>query len=622
MQAKLSAIDYLFAGCNQGWLRSILPGVSLKSIFKTFVDAVKHLNVVRNLPNYFDEEERRLVFQSVVIGVVVWAVVFTLKTAVHFLFESLIHWLEEAPSVFLVLIPLFVGSIITAAIVQYRATTLHYRDKQGNIHELNDAEGDGLERAIALYYTSEPTLEQALTGQEGVEVRWQMPTFSLAIRKFLATLSTLGSGGSGGLEASVTLIGESLAAGMFKPRQFKATNRLPNGLVDRARGWWRANDPDHLQTAQLSGIAAAVAVLLGAPFAAAFFATEVMYRNRPIIEKLIYSLISALIAYFLTNIVNAGHTAIFEIDAIILPPSTFRYFVVLVLMAATISMVSVYFSRLRASFEEGFHHRQPNPWRRHLIGAAVTGLIAIGVALGTDYFGLTEHGLELVLGPGESAIHLALNGELTVMVALIALFAKMLATLATIGSGGSAGLLVPSLFFGTMIAAAFAAVFGYDPLMLIAPAMTASLISMVNVPLAAMLFTIELFGAHYMVPAMIVLVVTSILAHNNTIYRIQREQLSRRQILPGASVRRVPVPVDWAGQTLIDLDFRRKFDLTVIGLVEKRGQDGRPQVRLDVTPMLPLGLGDIIVVLGSDENLDLLMAAIRELPKQVGQAEA
>jgi CIC family chloride channel protein len=585
----------------------------LQSVIKSFIDAIKHLSVVRNLPNYFDEEERRLVFQSVVIGIVVWAVVFTLKSAVHFLFETLIHWLEEAPTVFLVFVPLLIGAIITAVIVNYRATTIHYRDKDGHIHELNDAEGDGLERAIALYYTSEPTMEQALTGQEGVEVRWQMPTFTLAARKFLATLTTLGSGGSGGLEASVTLIGESLSAGMFKPRQLAQSGRLPTGLFNRARGWWRANDPDHLQTAQLSGIAAAVAVLLGAPLAAAFFATEVMYRNRPIIEKLVYSLISALVAYFLTNVASAGHTAIFEVEALILPPFSLRYFGVLVLMAATISVVSLYFGRLRASFEEGFHHRQPDALRRHLMGAAATGLIAVIVALGTEYFDLTEHGLELVLGPGESAVHMALNGELTLTVALIALIAKMLATLATIGSGGSAGLLVPSLFFGTMVAAAFAPIFGYEPIMLIIPAMAASLISIVNVPIAAILFTVELFGANYMVPALVVLVVTSILAHDNTIYRTQRETHSRRQILPGASVRRVAIPAAWVGKTLVELDFRRRFDLTVIGLVEQRGQDGRPHVRLDLAPTIPLELGDILVVLGADDNLDELSSEIRNL---------
>ena len=581
----------------------------MRSILDPLIDTFKHLRVVGNVTEYFDEEERRLVFQSVVIGVVVWAVVFVLKQLVHWAFETTLHWLETAPTLFLVFVPLLIGALITAAITQYRAMLLHYRDAEGHIHELIDAEGDGLERAISLYYTSEPTFEQAITGQEGVEVRWQLPTFTLAARKFLATLVTLGSGGSGGLEASVTLIGESLAAGLFKPNRFidEADRRV--SLIGRFWRWWQTNDPDHLQTAQLSGIAAAVAVLLGAPFAAAFFATEVMYRHRPIIEKLVYSLISALVAYFLTNIFNAGHTAIFEVDLLFIPPTDWRYYGVLVLMAATVSLISLYFGRLRASFEEGFYHRQPNAWRRHLIGATFTGAVALIVAFGTGYFDLTEHGLALVLGPGETAVHMALAGELTLTVAMIALFAKIMATLATIGSGGSAGLLVPSLFFGTMVATIYAELFNYEAMNLIIPAMTASLVSIVNVPLAAILFTVEVFGATYMVPALLALVVTSILAHDNTVYRTQREQYDNRQILPGASVRRIAIPPKWAGKTLIELDIRRRFDLNVIGLVEQRGQDGLPHVRLGTASRVPLEQGDILVVLGTDENLDKFVMA-------------
>ena len=583
----------------------------MRFLFDPLIDTIKHLNIVKNLPDYFDEEERRLVFQSVIIGVVVWAAVFLLKTLVHWAFETTLHWLEGVNLLF-VFVPLLIGALLTAVIIQFRPTILHYRDKDDHIHELIDAEGDGLERAISLYYTSEPAFEQALTGQEGVDVRWQLPTFSLAIRKFLATLVTLGSGGSGGLEASVTLIGESIAAGLFKPRQIVAEADKRIGLIGRLWRWWQSEDPDDLQTAQLSGIAAAVAVLLGAPFAAAFFATEVMYRNRPIIEKLVYSLISALVAFFLTDIFSAGHSAIFEVEARLVPPSTLRYYGVLVLVAFVISLVSVYFGRLRASFEESFHHRQPDPWRRHLIGAAFTAVVAIIVAYAVEYYELTEHGLELVLGPGEEAIHMALAGELTIVVALIALFAKMIATLATIGSGGSAGLLVPSLFFGTMVASAFATLFGYEPQLLIIPAMTATLVSIVNVPLAAILFTVEVFGSIYMVPALLALVVTSILAHDNTVYRTQREATNKRQILPGASVRRVPIPAKWAEQTLIDLDFRKRFDLNVIGLVEQEGEDGRPHIRLGSAARVILQQGDILVVLGRDEHLDALETAVKE----------
>ncbi len=578
----------------------------MKSILNSLTDSIKHLSIVRNLPDYFDREERRLVVQSVIIGVVVWAVVFGLKTAVHWAFHTTLHWIEHAPTPFILLIPLLIGAVLVAAISQYRASTIHYRDGEGNIHELNDVEGDGLERAISLYYTSEPAFEQALTGQEGVDVRWQMPTLSLAMRKFMATLITLGSGGSGGLEASVALIGESVSAGLFKPRKLGAEAGQRVSLLARAWRWWQSDDPDDLQTAQLSGIAAAVAVLLGAPFAAAFFATEVMYRQRPLIEKLVYSLISSLTAYFLTNVVSAGHTAMFEVETLYVPPSDGRYFGILILMAAVISLVSIYFGRLRASFEEGFHHRQKNVWLRHLIGAAFTGIVALIVSYVTGALELTEHGVELVLGPGETAVNMALAGELTLTVALIALFAKMLATLATIGSGGSAGLLVPSLFFGTMVAAAFADLFGYEPMLLIIPAMTASLVSIVNVPLAAILFTVEMFGASYMVPALVVLVVAAILAHDSSVYRTQREKHGKRQIMPGVSVRRIPVTPEWAGKTLIELDFRQRFDLNVIGLLEVRGQDGRPHVRLNASSTTPLELGDILVVLGRDEKLEAL----------------
>ena len=56
----------------------------MNSILDSLKDTIKYLNIVRNLPDYSDREERRLVVQSVIVGVAVWAVVFGLKTTVHF----------------------------------------------------------------------------------------------------------------------------------------------------------------------------------------------------------------------------------------------------------------------------------------------------------------------------------------------------------------------------------------------------------------------------------------------------------------------------------------------------------------------------------------------------------
>lgn len=594
----------------------------MRSILRSLIDSIKYLNLIRTMPDQFDRDERRLVFQSVVIGIVVWAIVFALKSSVHFVFHELIHWLEHASTPFLLFVPLLVGALLVATIVRYRSTTLHYRDADGHIHELLDVEGDGLERAISLYFSSEPTFERAVMGEEGVDVRWKLPTFTLVIRKFIATLITLGSGGSGGLEASVTLIGESAAAGLFKPRPAARPTVERVGLIAYFWNWWKSSNTDDLQVAQLCGIAAAVSTLLGAPFAAAFFAIEVMYRRRPVVERLVHALIAALTAFFMMRLVAPESTALFHVDTLIVPRSDLGYYAVLIAVGVVISFVSVYFSQLRNSFEEGFHHRQPNVYQRHLIGALVTGGVAISVFYllpllaqwGWIPHEATEHTLTLVLGAGEEAIDAALAGDLVFIVALIALFAKMIATLATVGSGGSAGLLVPSIFFGTMVAAGASELTGIPAQTLIIPAMTASLVSIVNVPLAAILLPVELFGARYMPPALIMLVVCSILAHRNSIYRTQREHTKGREILPGYSTQRLRVPRAWVGKSLVELDLRQQFDVSVIGLIEGYGHDEtlEPHVHLNPDPEHPLSADDTLVVIGSNEQLNTFRHAIIE----------
>ena len=120
----------------------------------------------------------------------------------------------------------------------------------------------------------------------------------------------------------------------------------------------------------------------------------------------------------------------------------------------------------------------------------------------------------------------------------------------------------------------------------------------------------EVFSAAYILPAQVVLVVASILAHDNTIYRTQREKSNKRQILPSVRTRRVAVPPAWAGKTLVALNFRQRFDLNVIGILEVRGVDGNPHVRMEASATTPLEVSDILVVLGADEKLDVLEQAI------------
>ena len=482
----------------------------------TFLDTLT--DVFRGLR--LGKEQRRLVLQSIVVGLAAWAVVFVLKELVHWMFQLVLQWIESAPTPAVLFLPLLVGAALVAIVAGVRPVSIDYTDEDGQLKSLDAVEGDGLERAIALYHSSNPLRQEGGVGPEGLQARWHLPAILLAARKFAATLATLGSGGSGGLEASAALIGENLGAAYYRLR---AEGTHPDGLRHSLFRPWTAPNSEHLQVAQLSGVAAAVTALIGAPVAAAFFATEVMYRNRPLLDKFFYSLISALVARVLSSLVTGARPMLFDVPFIEEPPADVGYLVFLVLTAVVIAAVGQVFRLLRLASVAWFERRLGNRWARLLLGAAITGLIAYGVVVLTRPFVPWDIGLKLVLGSGESAINMAFAGQLTLTLALIGLMAKMPATLATISSGGSAGLLVPSLFFGTMVATIFAKVGGLPETVLIVPALTASLVAVVNTPLAALLLAIELFGSSYVVPAVLALLIAYLLSNPRTIYRTQKE---------------------------------------------------------------------------------------------------
>ncbi|MBW7885835.1 MAG: chloride channel protein [Caldilineaceae bacterium] len=557
-------------------------------------------------PAQFDRREQHLVVISMAIGVVVWAAVYSLKVAVHWSSELVMEWVYSMPSPLLILVPILAGAVLTTAIALWRASHVYYRDKDNHLHALNDVEGDGLERTIGLYYTSEPALDRTLLGVEGVRARWELPTFSLALRKFAGTLLTLASGGSGGLEASVTLIGESLAVGLLKPRR---RLMLHNIWVLRFWRWWRTLNPDELQTAQLGGVAAAISTLLGAPLAGAFFATEVMYRRRPVIEKLIFALVASLTAFFLSHFTTMGHTRFVTVFGLAPPPFTWHYYLAIAVMALFVVFVDIYLRRVRTGMSRFFHRYFPNTWYRHLAGAALTAFIGLAASW------LTGERLDLVLGTGERGLQAALAGELTIWVAAVALVGKLLATMATITSGGSAGMLVPSLFLGGMAGVIVAQLFDYAPAMLVIPSITASLVSLINVPLTAIMLTVEIFGASYLLPALVVLLITLLLSHPTSVYRTQREEDESREILPGYGVRRISVPAAWEGKTLRDLALRVRYDVNCIGYVETRGQSA--QITPYVPAIRPLRTGDRLIIMGKNSALTALLAEIdanSELP--------
>jgi hypothetical protein len=152
-------------------------------------------------------------------------------------------------------------------------------------------------------------------------------------------------------------------------------------------------------------------------------------------------------------------------------------------------------------------------------------------------------------------------------------------------------------------------------LLFIAPALAGSLIAIVNVPFAAILFVVEEFGAGYLAPALLVLIITGLLSNPKTIYRAQQVALDSIEILPGYDIQLLPVPAAWAGKTLSDLNLPEQFEVQVVGLLDRSAGDEQPDVLFgsELDAGTTLVAGDTILVYGQEEKLEALETAATQL---------
>lgn len=437
---------------------------------------------------------------AVLTAVVVWGAASALALAVHGSSDALFERVVEHPgwSSFAILL----GALALAGVVR------------GVLHRFPSwraAEHDGIELALGNYH---------VTYGDDVDdpgPRYARPSFGIAIRKLFATIVTLGSGGSGGLEGPVVLIGESTGAGIAR---------------------WIARSEHELRTYQLVGIAAAVATLLGAPFTAALFALELAYNDRIIYRKLAYAFLAVIIAYALNQSVT-HHEPLFVVARHARDYSVQEYMMsVLVAVAVSAPLALAFGLTLRHT--RNLTERVP-PLLRGPSGALGCGVVALAlyVALGMD--------IRHVLGMGDHTLDLLLAAEVDPQLQrwwfLLAIVgAKMLATGLTVQSGGSAGMLIPSMAMGGVAGATVAfglddagLLAGVDPRLFVVVGVSSALVAMVGVPMSAVALVLEVFGASYGPAAVLATGVTYVLTLRLSVYGEQRREGLARASADAAS---------------------------------------------------------------------------------------
>ncbi len=443
-----------------------------------------------------DDEQRELHDSSlsvlrmlgvvVVLAVAVWGACSALRWVVHEVTEHGHGWLDGHGPDLIAMLGL-AGLLVIGGFV--RGLVLR-------LESWRDAAGDGIHVALENYHVT------YVHDGDDPDPRYERPDFALAGRKSVATALTLGTGGSGGLEAPVVVVGEAFGAGV---------SRL-----------LRARREAELRTFQLAGIAAAVGTLLGTPFTAALFSIEIAYGDRIIYRKFAYALLAAMIAYVLNQrVFGAG-------PLFVAPPHSHAYslpeYGVTVLVAVAVSAPLALGFGLLTTHTTALVGRVGGPLRGAAGGLGIaavtlTAWLAVGVSP-RDLLGMGEHTLGALLG-GEHPSLLVLS---------VLLVGKMLTTGFTIGSGGSAGILIPSMFLGgvsgrltaELLVMSGALPADTDLAIFVVVGIASSLVAVIGVPLASIALVLEVFGPAYGPPAALACAMTYVLTLRLKVYRQQR----------------------------------------------------------------------------------------------------
>ena len=319
--------------------------------------------------------------------------------------------------------------------------------------------------------------------------------------KSIASVLTVGCGGSAGYEGPVTLLGA--ACGRVVTRLLKLNRRAARILL-------------------AAGVGAGIAALFRAPLAGAIFGAEIFYSSSDLeYEAILPSFIASTMSYTVFACFW-GWQPLFA-----MPGEHFEKGLHLLPYFA-LALVITFGARFYISFfryvETGFGRSHRPLWFKVAVGGLIVGALA-SVLPGIRGAGYDVVRACLAYEPGASRW-----GAYLPLVFVGFFFVKVVATSFTVGSGGSGGVFAPALVCGGALGMATGLFFrqtlpawvGIEPAEFALVGMAGFLASAIRVPLAAVVMVAEISGNHeLLMPAMWVCGVSFWLNNGWSLYRSQ-----------------------------------------------------------------------------------------------------
>ena len=322
--------------------------------------------------------------------------------------------------------------------------------------------------------------------------------------KPVASVLTVGFGGSAGYEGPVTLLGAACGS-------FVATCL---NLKTRAR-----------RILMAAGLSAGIAALFQAPLAGAMFGFEIFYSSSDIeYETVLPCFIASAVSYTIYGCFY-GWDSLFS-----MPPDCVYENGLKLLPYFVLAIVITFGARFYISFFRSMERRFAALKMRGSVKVAIGGLVtgAIGFFF-PDILGTSYSVIQACFTAGESELF-ADFGPLTIAGFVCFFFMKAIATSFTVGSGGSGGVVAPAIVCGGALGASVGLFFqsvlpdsvGIHPAAFALVGMAGFLASAIRLPLTSIVMVAEISGNHsLLLPAMWVCGISFWLNNDWSLYRSQ-----------------------------------------------------------------------------------------------------
>jgi CIC family chloride channel protein len=311
----------------------------------------------------------------------------------------------------------------------------------------------------------------------------------------VGAIVTLGLGGSGGFVGPACLICGGAGGFLFRKVRF----------LSRVLRFRKAN----LRLAMVCGAGAGIAAVLDAPIGGGIFAVEVLYAASIEYEGVFPAVLASITGYSVHSLMSGGFTSPYRHGALAFSPTLMPGLLLMAVVAGLLGILFVVtFKRVFDTFQK---LSRWGGWR-----PVVGGLVCAAVAIALK--GRT-------LGPSRDTFLEIVNPGIVVPVSLLALIlaGKIVSNTFTVGSGNAAGLTLPVLIVGAAAGNIVASLLhASDPahhIAFVATGMAGMLAAVLNVPIAAMIILMEMFGTSYAVPAVLGSIIAFSIARSEVVYR-------------------------------------------------------------------------------------------------------